>query len=253
MSDKKEKDYSAYEAAIAVLNKVQDMYKTSNVYKSNSSHELEPGEEPNNDDAECPDYLSEAESSPLGEGGEGKKKKKAEGSQPAHEEDMSEEEDKEHDAQEQGDDEQDSDNIEADEEKGEYDQDADEIVENAASDKKGEKKKENPFQKSEHGQEYKPELMRKKKDYHENAQKSEEDVAKFCKYCGSAKQHEEAHQEQGEAMDLKKPSKLGSFMDQKKEKNKKMEKMLGIQEKQDKQGMQKPMSMEKKPSGMKGY
>ena len=182
MSDEQEKNYSQYEAAITVLKKVQDMYKIS---KSNSSHELEPGEEPNNDDAECPDYLSEAESSPLGEGGENKKKKKAEGeagaegSQPEHEEGISEEEDKEHDAQEQSDDEQDSDNIEADEEKGDEEGSAKKIVAAAAGEKKEEKK--NPFQKSE-GQEYKPELMRDKGDYHENAQKSEEDIAKFCKY-----------------------------------------------------------------------
>jgi len=370
MSDKNEKKYSAEEAAIAVLNKIQHMYKNSIICKNNSSHELEPGEEPNNDDAECPDYLSESETTPLGEGN--KKKKKAQSSeqfedeeyqenQPEHEKDMNEEEDAVHDEQEQDDDEQDSDKVEADEEKDEYDQDADEIVENAASDKKGEKKKENPFAKSEndiektnkfdsklspkgkkdrratgskfskplkgergvhnpspnspgesnmgylarqgtklqreHGslknkimdklkpkwdrslhdtgkdkingeygakasskrtraeqKQIKPDLPKSEKGMgksEEGMGKSDEDIAKFCKYCGSAKEHE-AHQ-QGEKMDLKKPSKLGGFLDRKQEKNKKMEKMLGIQEKQDKQGLQEKAPVQEKPSGMKGY
>ena len=367
MSDKNEKKYSAEEAAIAVLNKIQHMYKNSIICKNNSSHELEPGEEPNNDDAECPDYLSESETTPLGEGN--KKKKKAQSSeqfedeeyqenQPEHEKDMNEEEDAVHDEQEQDDDEQDSDKVEADEEKDEYDQDADEIVENAAKDKK---KKENPFAKSEndiektnkfdsklspkgkkarratgskfskplkgergvhnpspnspgesnmgylarqgtklqreHGslknkvmdklkpkwdrslhdtgkdkingeygakasskrtraeqKQIKPDLPKSEKGMgksEEGMGKSDEDIAKFCKYCGSAKEHE-AHQ-QGEKMDLKKPSKLGGFLDRKQEKNKKMEKMLGIQEKQDKQGLQEKAPVQEKPSGMKGY
>jgi hypothetical protein len=114
MSDKQEKTYSPQEVAAKVLKKCLDVYKNSNLYKSeNSAHEIEEGQEANNDDAECPEQLQAGDVCKE-DSSDSKDKKKKE--QPEHEEDMSEEENKEHDAMENDQDEQDADKIEADEE-----------------------------------------------------------------------------------------------------------------------------------------
>lgn len=134
MSDEK-KEFTPQEAAIAVLKKAQELYKNSELYKSNSAHEVDPGEEPNNEDAECPESL--ADQGTKFEAKHEQKKKKVEGdsSDPAHEQGMGEEEEKAHDAAENEADEQDSDNIEADEEQNEKKK----IINAAAEDKKEKK------------------------------------------------------------------------------------------------------------------
>lgn len=73
---KEEKFYTAEEVAVAVLKKAQELLKASLLFKgANSSHELETGEEPNNDDAECPPSLEEADIEDSGAHGEKKSKK----------------------------------------------------------------------------------------------------------------------------------------------------------------------------------
>jgi len=72
-----EKLYSAEEVAAAVLKKAHEMMKSSGLFKANSSHEIEAGEEPNNDDAEAPEYLADADIEDSGAHGEKKSKKKA--------------------------------------------------------------------------------------------------------------------------------------------------------------------------------
>lgn len=112
-----EKLYTPEEAARAILRKAHEMLKEKSLSKANTSHEVEIGEEPRNDDAECPEYLAQADIEGDGE----RKPKKAKGDggyseELEHEEGMNESEETEHDLQEQEDDEQDADIIEADEE-----------------------------------------------------------------------------------------------------------------------------------------
>jgi len=61
MSKKEDKVYTKEEAARAVLAKAHEMLKNSILTKSNTAHEIEAGEEPNNDDAETPEYLANAD------------------------------------------------------------------------------------------------------------------------------------------------------------------------------------------------
>lgn len=72
MSKKDEKTYSPEEVAKAVLAKAHEMLKKSELAKANTAHEIEAGEEPNNDDAEAPEYLANAD---IEESGQKKKKK----------------------------------------------------------------------------------------------------------------------------------------------------------------------------------
>jgi hypothetical protein len=58
---KKEKEYSPEEVARTILAKAHDMLKNSTLFKANTSHEIELGEEPRNDDAEAPEYLANAD------------------------------------------------------------------------------------------------------------------------------------------------------------------------------------------------
>lgn len=74
MSDENSKSYTAEEAAVLVLKKAEEMIAKSNLAKANTAHEIEAGEEPSNDDAECPAYLAEADiesGSSTGKHGEG--------------------------------------------------------------------------------------------------------------------------------------------------------------------------------------
>lgn len=74
--DKKtEKFYTPEEVAVAVLKKAQELLKNSALIKANTSHEIEIGEEPNNDDAEAPEYLANADIENSGAHGEKKSKK----------------------------------------------------------------------------------------------------------------------------------------------------------------------------------
>jgi hypothetical protein len=201
MAQNKEKTYTPQEAAAAVLKKVEELYKNSILAKTNTSHEIENGSEPNNDEAEAPEQLQVGDVTRPGQG-EKKKKKKgsdssaegesedsegeseaSDGEQPEHEEDMSAEEDKEHDAKENQDDEKDADKIEADEE-----------PEAKAADKKAEKKEDKSEDKGKKDD-------KKKMPF----QKSESSLQKFMDYR------------------LKKKA-----LNNRKEKTKKMEKFLGL-------------------------
>lgn len=80
MAEKKnteEKFYTAEEVARAVLKKAHEMLKASNLMKANTSHEIENGGEPSNDEAEAPDYLASADIENSGAHGEKTKKKNA--------------------------------------------------------------------------------------------------------------------------------------------------------------------------------
>lgn len=73
---KEEKFYTPAEVAMAVLKKAQELMKKSALFKAtNSAHEIEVGEEPNNEDAECPPSLEEADIENSGAHGEKKAKK----------------------------------------------------------------------------------------------------------------------------------------------------------------------------------
>lgn len=58
---KEEKFYTAHEVALAVLKKTHEMLKQAQLAKANTSHEIEAGGEPSNDDAEAPAYLADAD------------------------------------------------------------------------------------------------------------------------------------------------------------------------------------------------
>lgn len=61
MSKEEEKYYTPEEAAVKVLEKAQELMRKSELFKNNTSHDVEVGEEPSNDDAECPEYLADAD------------------------------------------------------------------------------------------------------------------------------------------------------------------------------------------------
>jgi hypothetical protein len=78
MADKKQKEekfYTPEEVAVAVLKKTHELLKASSLFKANSSHEIENGGEPSNDEAEAPAYLAEADIENSGAHGEKGKKK----------------------------------------------------------------------------------------------------------------------------------------------------------------------------------
>lgn len=75
-----EKMYTAEEVAQAVLKKAQEMIK-NHLAKANTSHEIEAGGEPSNDEAEAPEYLANADIENSGAHGE-KKAKKAKSATP---------------------------------------------------------------------------------------------------------------------------------------------------------------------------
>ena len=95
MSKKEEKTYTPQEAAAAVLGKVHELLKKSELIKANTAHEVEAGEEPRNDDAEAPEYLANAD---IEGSGEKKEKKKEQSEDSDSDEDM--EEDSEEDMEE---------------------------------------------------------------------------------------------------------------------------------------------------------
>jgi len=173
MDDKK--TYTPEEVAAAVLKKTYEMWGQSVLAKAvNTSHEVELGEEPNNDDAEAPEYLAEADieddykedekrkkgkkaSSEAGEAEAEEDGEDKHAEEPEHEEGMSAEEEKEHDAAENEADEKDEDKVEADEEDGGVSDkddaevaDTDKVIEEAADDSDDkDKKKKKEFGKSE--------------------------------------------------------------------------------------------------------
>lgn len=146
------KTYSPEEVARKVLEKCQEIYNNNVLAKAeaNSSHVIEAGEEPNNDDAECPESLAYS-----GENPEASKrdKPKKDDSSLEHEEEMDEEEEIAHDAAENRDDEKDEDIIEADEEADELaDEEDGELADEEESEEESEEeeeKKKKKFEKSE--------------------------------------------------------------------------------------------------------
>lgn len=58
---KEERFYTPEEVAAAVLKRTYELLKKSELFKANTSHEIEAGEEPNNEDAECPPSLEAAD------------------------------------------------------------------------------------------------------------------------------------------------------------------------------------------------
>jgi hypothetical protein len=74
---KSEKFYTPEEVAVAILKKTQELMKASALFKANTSHEVEEGEEPNNEEAEAPEYLANADIEDSGAHGEKKSKKAA--------------------------------------------------------------------------------------------------------------------------------------------------------------------------------
>jgi hypothetical protein len=81
MANKKneEKFYTPVEVAQAILKRTHELLKESNLFKSNTSHEVEAGEEPHNDEAEAPEYLANADIENSGAHGEKNKKAKKTG------------------------------------------------------------------------------------------------------------------------------------------------------------------------------
>lgn len=71
-----EKFYTPQEVAVAVLKKAEELIK-ARLAKANTSHEVETGEEPHNDEAEAPEYLASADIENSGAHGEKKAKKGA--------------------------------------------------------------------------------------------------------------------------------------------------------------------------------
>ena len=170
MSDQNSKTYTAEEAAVLVLKKTEELLKASSLIKSNTSHEVENGQEPSTEDAECPAYLAEADiesGSSTGKHGEAKaggaevgeagsegedldedgNKKKKEGEEvgedvPEHEEGMDAETKAAHDATEGKSDKEESKDDDAVAAQKADEADADKIED------KEEKKKENAIEKS---------------------------------------------------------------------------------------------------------
>lgn len=107
MADKKE--YTPQEVAEAILKKCEELIKSSNLAKANSAHEIDPGSEASNSEADCPEQLAGGSSSSeeSGEESEDKEKKKKKS-------DESEEKDKE---ESQDESEEESDESEEEEEK----------------------------------------------------------------------------------------------------------------------------------------
>ena len=56
-----DKFYTPQQAALRVLKKTREMLKDSKLAKHNTSHEVELGDELNNEDADCPDFLADAD------------------------------------------------------------------------------------------------------------------------------------------------------------------------------------------------
>ena len=78
MADKKQKEekfYTPEEVAVAVLKNTHELLKASSLFKANTSHEIENGGEPSNDEAEAPEYLANADIENSGAHGEKGKKK----------------------------------------------------------------------------------------------------------------------------------------------------------------------------------
>lgn len=173
MSENSEKTYTAKEMGEAVLKKCEELYKNSNLAKSNSAHELETGGEPSSDESEAPEQLQVGDVTRPGQS-EKKSKKKGDGESedgdtsedsadggedtPEHEEGMDTETKETKEAHDATESESDKEEVDADkdvaaQESDEADADKIEDKEESSTDKKEDKKdkKEDkkPFEKSE--------------------------------------------------------------------------------------------------------
>lgn len=318
------KTYTAEEVTKAILGRVHEMLK-----KSNTSHEVETGEEPYNDDAECPALLADADIENSGDSQPDRKKKSNKpsfGDDSSDDEEMPDEEMEDeilNDAMENEDDEMDSDSIEADEEmdsedempeadeNGEFDEEMDEdvaeddaegkpakkVVKEAAKPKKedvekaekfasevlGDKlKKMTDIQKTEIIKAVIAKMELKKGDLLDikskkvistnsdrrvpNSDKRRDKTVEDVDYveddelgtipAGSRVSDRRRSASNRRDVDVKRSSmKLAKFMKNRKQKGKKLEKFLGVQEKKprvDSAQAQKPMEMTK-PTGNLGY
>lgn len=125
------KEYTPEEAARKVLEHVEKLYKSSNLYKANTAHEVEVGSEPMDNGAECPPSLA-AEGQASSESSEESSESDMENSEDSEEKKKKKKEDEEEKEYQE----------EAEEEQDEYEKDGDKIISDVAKDKK-------PFEKSE--------------------------------------------------------------------------------------------------------
>jgi len=148
-----EKKYTEKELAIAVLKKCAEMYKSSDLFKTNTAHEIEDGQEPDGaGNAECPEQLQAGEATkPEARSVKSKKKKPGEaGEEESEENEEVGEEDKEHEESEDGlseGEEEETHEIAEDEAEEEVDEHEDEMHEKEP--KKEDKKDKKTFGKSE--------------------------------------------------------------------------------------------------------
>ncbi len=270
MSD--EKKYTAEDAATAILAKAHEMLSKNELTKANSSHEVENGEEPNNDDAECPAYLAEADIEGSGE----KKAKKKDGEAvegdnedgPEHEEGMGAEEEKEHDAAENEADEKDTDIVEADEEGGDADDEAEikeskKVIKDAASDDYKKDEKEDKGYKKEFEKSEDNKGLGKLRKFLENKEDRLEKAEPVGRITVAAPQEPTSitdRMKQKRMITPKEKQQLAYDKQKKRmQKNKKMEKYLGVSPKKEAQGKQglmpvdKPQEPAKGPGAKAGY
>jgi hypothetical protein len=149
-----EKKYTEKEVAIAVLKKCAEMYKSSDLFKTNTAHEIEGGQEPDGaGNAECPEQLQTGEATkPETGSAKSKKKKSGEAVEEESEEEGSEEEEEadEHEESEDslsGEEKEETHEIAEDEAEEEVDEHEDEMHEKEP--KKEDKKDKKTFGKSE--------------------------------------------------------------------------------------------------------
>lgn len=55
------KTYTANEVAVKVLDRIRELYSQTDLYKSNTAHEIEAGSEPKTQNTECPESLEEGD------------------------------------------------------------------------------------------------------------------------------------------------------------------------------------------------
>lgn len=158
MKDNKDKkEYTPREVAVEILKKTHDMLSKNSIMKANTAHEIESGEEPNNDDAECPEYLANAdiEGSDKDNKRDKKAKKSSEnkGIESEDDENIEENEEEEiepegNEEEEESEEEKESESEEEKESEEEEEEGSKKIIENAASEKDKKKKEMEKSEKS---------------------------------------------------------------------------------------------------------
>jgi hypothetical protein len=168
MAEKKE--YTPKEVADAVLRKCEELYKSSKLAKANTAHEIEPGSEASNDEAECPEQLSG--SGEISEGAEKKKKKES-----------SEEDSEFSESEDYSDNEEDSGSEDKEENSEDKDESESESEEDNSKEDKESKKDKKPFEKSEDldkcGEMKTAKKAEKLKNFIEKRKKKDRKIEKF--------------------------------------------------------------------------